>query len=374
MNKLHCIALSFLVASACVESEDALDGEVELGEHASELGLANRVAWGLGTYGTPTVFRGLDNRLQLVGTHPSSALVYDLEPSAGGWVTPYLTTVGSFALGANRFTAAQQADGKTVVFAVWNSVLYRTTQTAPYARTWTTWTTVGPAQNRQPSFARNLDGRLEGVYLGTDGKVKQLWQTAVNGGWSAPYDTGVLSSGTPEIARDPWNRLEIFAPVAGGSCGFRSWRQIDPNGWNGWYAPTVNGSLCVDNLAITYTGYNADVFLQTTTGAIYVTTRGAPVFPFNPPVFKYGAGTLQTTAAPLMVQKQNGTVYAFTGYAGFYRWVKRNSDASWYGFAILGASSATTPPPLAAATDADGQTYGFVVNSAGTGLDKVEIL
>ncbi len=203
------------------------------------------------------------------------------------------------------------------------------------------------------------------------GFEKQLWQTAVNGGWSAPYDTGVASSGTPEIARDPWNRLEIFAPVAGGSCGFRSWRQIDPNGWNGWYAPTVNGSLCVDNLAITYTGYNADVFLQTTTGAIYVTTRGAPVFPFNPPAPKYNAGTLATTTAPLMVQKNNGEVYAFTGWAGAYRWVKRNSDASWFGFAILGSSSATTPPPLASAEDALGRTIGFVVNSNGSGLEGI---
>lgn len=354
MHALPRLTLSLLLLSACVDADD----ELALSESSAALALGGRTPSGFATAAIPSMFRGTDWRVQITGLHPGGWVAWDIEAEPGRWGAPNLTVVGATALGSDRFTAIQQANGKTVVFAIASETLYRTEQVNAYGRYWTSWTTVGTAMPRQPSFARNQDGRLEGVYVGTDGRVKQLWQQSPNGPWSAPYDTGVATNVTPEIARDAANRLEIFVPTPDvPPCGFRSWRQRSANGWAGWTAPGLTSTACLDNLAVSYAGDVTDVLAQTRGGPIVSLRRPASTIGFSSPIGVFNAGPLAQVGAPTFVRKDDGRILAFTGHSecpwtpgscGTYFADERTATGGWTGFGALATSQVSTPSMVGA--------------------------
>lgn len=340
MNHLHRIALSLLVLSACVDPDDDTG---ELGESVAALSIGPQNHSGMWKPGIPTTFRGADFRVQVLGDDIYGRVSWDIQLQSGVWAgSTYATLVGSTPLTSSLYTAIQQPDNKTVVLAVGtNGGLYRTEQVAAYSRTWTAWTLVGPALARQPSVARNSDGRLEAVYVGTDGRIKQIWQNAANGTWSAPYDTGVLSSATPEIARDPQNRLEIFVPTATGFCGMLTWRQLAPNGFSGWSSPQLTPGPCTNTIAVIHLGTTTEVLAQTTAGHLWRFFRATSDDLFSTTT-SFTPAPSTPAAAPSFVRKDDGRILAFTGVTtctpaplvrcGTYYVKVRDTNGSWSGW------------------------------------------
>lgn len=348
MSARVAIALAVAtLAAACVDPDGA---DLALGEHAEALtSLPGGGPTGLASSSRPTLFRAADWRLQVIGTHPQGWLAWDVEAEPGRWAAPNPTQVGANPLFASRYTAIQQRDGKTRVLAAVNGYLYQSVQTAPYARTWTPWFAIAPALARTPSVTRNRDGRLEAVFVGVDGRIKQLWEVGSTGAWSAPHDTGVVSSNPPVIARDAADRLEIFVPMSANGCGVMYWRQRAPNGNQGWFPPALAGGPCTANLAVAYAGVATEVFAEAIPAGIYRFSRAGSDLLFQVAAMPSGLGP------PALVRKDDDRILAFafftlciTPYAcGWYTSAERTATG-WVGFSLFEQYPDPAPPAVAA--------------------------
>lgn len=366
------LASIILLASACVADDD-----IELGEAVGEVMTTlpgSGVSSGFSSSSTPTVFRGANWKLQVIGGLPSGGIGWDMELDPGYWrATPNPIMVGGFALASTQYTAIQQPDGKTVVLAAANGYLYRSQQLAAYSNVWTWWTAIATAASVQPAMARNLDGRIEAVYVGTDGRVKQLWQSSVNGAWSAPYDTGVVSSNPPEIARDPWNRLEIFVPISTGACGITSWRQREVNGFEGWFPPVLKSGPCNTNLAVIHTGNATDVLTRAPVVGVSRYSRTSPDYTFQTPA------PMPFPGIPTIVRKDDGRILALGGYTACYperpdypcglHYYAERTTVGWRPFEPL-VFAQVMALPLVGADAWVNKTTVFVNDESGTKLDR----
>lgn len=322
------IALSSLVAlllggslAACV------DDEPTLAESTEELSITDSVPSGFYPPVTPAVFRGTDWRVQVVGANASGVVAWDIQPEAGLWGTPNPTVVAT-PLTARHVVAAQDAWGRTVIYAVAGSVLLRTQQTQPNSRVFNNWIYVDTSvMDREPSLAANQDGRLELAYVSSTGRVKTLWQTSPAGAWSSAFDTGYTTDGTPELVRDRQQRLELFVPRATAPCGFLYSRQRAPNGWQGWFPAANVAGGCVNTLAVGYADDATDVLGRTATGAIHHHTRSGSDY-----VFQAGPQSLfgRNTVRPMFVAKDDGRLFAFTAFNNCLAYNPTTSCADYY--------------------------------------------
>jgi len=353
--------------ASCVDP-DGLD-EPELGETASELTYQGSVETGFYGPVVPSVFRGDDLRVQVAGADASGAIAWDIQGAIGWWYAPQPSLVGGYPIVGTQVTAVQQADGKTVVFTNWGGTLTRSTQTLAYGRGWNWWVTIEQMANVPPSFARNADGRLEGVYVAYNGHVKQLWQQSVNGPWSAPYDTGIVTTGAPKILRDLQNRLEIMVPIASGACGVKYWRQWAPNGWSGWTVPQLASGACVKNVAAAYVGGATEVLAQSTSGAIHRFTRPTTTSQFQPSVETFGASA-GPVSPPTMTVKDDGRVLAFTAVrscaaanvCGKVYYNERFGGGSWGGWRMLSYAAEASSIATAESWNNDTQAFARMVS------------
>ncbi len=142
-----------------------------------------------------------------------------------------------------------RSDGRLELFAkgivsAQDSALWHIAQTAP-SQGWTDWASLGsPAATGGlglPVVAASADGRLEVFAVGSDGALWHIWQTSLNGGWSAwlshgtPPGTAFDGLRRPVIAPNTEGRLELFA-VGDDKALWHIW-QIAPNGgWSSWTA------------------------------------------------------------------------------------------------------------------------------------------
>lgn len=365
MTKLHRIALScslFLpLLASCVDPD-----EPELGETSDELTFQGSTETGFFGPVVPSAFRGDNFKVQVAGANASGAIAWDIQEEAGYWSWPQPNIVGGYPIAGTQVTAVQQEDGKTVVFTNWGGWLTRSTQTVAYSRgSWNWWVTVEQMADVAPSFARNADGRLEGVYVAYNGHVKQIWQQSVNGAWSAPYDTGIVTTGAPKILRDAQNRLEIMVPIATGSCGVKYWRQWAPNGWSGWTVPQLAAGACVKNVAGAYVNGSTEVLAQSTSGAIHRFTRPTTNAQFNRSVETFSS-TAGPVSPPTITVKDDGRVLAFTAVrtcaapnvCGKIYFNERFGGATWGGWTLL--SYAAEASSIATAESWINDTQAFI--------------
>ncbi len=297
---------SSLLLAACTD----VDEEPLLGESVEDLSLAETVASGFYGPVTPSVFRGTDWRVRVVGANASGNVAFDLQREAGIWGTPNPTVV-SGALRADYVVAAEDSVGRTVVWAVAGTWLLRTQQTQPGSRLFNNWIYVDTSVlARKPALAVNQDGRLELAYVDADGTVKTMWQTSPGGGWSNAFATGYRTSGTPELMRDRQNRLELFVPRTTAPCGFIYSRQRAANGNQGWFPPTTVTGACLSTLTVGYADDATDVLGQLSTGEVrHHMRQGSDLL--------FGSGPLGGVSSrgtrPALIAKDDGRLFAFTG-------------------------------------------------------------
>lgn len=302
---MSMIALLFAASlGACVDDDAAL------GEATEPLTLSDATNSGFFAPVTPAVFRGADWRVQVTGVNASGYVAWDIQREAGLWGTPNPTVV-ALPLRARYVAAAQDAWGRTVIVAVTGSLLMRTQQTTPYARTFNNWVYVDTAvMEREPALAVNQDGRLELAYVSSTGRVKTMAQTAPGGAWGSAVDTGFATTGTPELVRDRQARLELFVPRPAVPCGFVNTRQRAANGAQGWFPATTVASACFTTLAVGYADDATEVFGRTAAGAIRHHTRDGSDLLFRTGPQSFGGNT----APPTLVAKDDGRLIAFTGF------------------------------------------------------------
>ncbi|GES18008.1 hypothetical protein Aple_009030 [Acrocarpospora pleiomorpha] len=86
------------------------------------------------------------------------------------------------------------------------------------------------------AVANNEDGRIEVYSIRTDGSVQQMWQTAVNGGWSGWAKLGTMSGflrAGLAAGRNKDGRLEVVALRANGQ-PYHIWQTAKNGGWSDW--------------------------------------------------------------------------------------------------------------------------------------------
>jgi len=352
---IHRFIVSFALTLALGGSLAACldDDAPPLAEATEELGLSDDVMSGFFAPVTPAVFRGADWRVQVAGVNANGYVAWDIQQEPGIWGPPRPTVVAGGVM-ARHVVAAQDSAGRTVIFAVFGgSWLLRTQQTTPYSRTFNNWIYVDTAiMDRKPALAVNQDGRLELAYVASNGRVKTAWQTSPAGEWSQPIATAYTTTGTPELRRDRQQRLELFVPRATAPCGFSFARQRDPNGPEGWYPATSVAGACVTTLAVGYADDATDVLGRTASGAIHHYTRTSSDGVFRTGLLGLGGGA---TARPTFVEKDDGRLFAFTGYTscqngsppgtygcGTYLATQRERGAwwAWQPFETSGTTSA----------------------------------
>lgn len=301
-----------LSAAACVEDEAATyDDEPVLAEATEELSVSDSVRSGFYLPVTPSTLRGPDWRVQVVGTNASGYVAWDIQPEPGLWGTPNPTVVAT-PVAARYVAAAQDGWGRTVIFAVTGSLLLRTQQTQPGSRIYNNWIYVDSAvMEREPSLAIRPDGKLVVAYVSSTGRVKTSTQTASGGAWANAVDAGYATTGTPELVRDRQDRLELFVPRATAPCGFTYSRQRVKNGAD-WYAPINVSSACFTTVTVGYADDATDVLGRTAAGSISHLTRDT-----SDALFRTGTQSFAGNAAiPTIVAKDDGRLFAFTGFTG----------------------------------------------------------
>ena len=137
----------------------------------------------------------------------------------------------------------RNADGRQEIFAIGDdNALWQKWQVAPN-NSWSEWKTPGtPAQDTsltgQFTVGGNQDGRQEVFAVGSDGNVWQIWQTALNDGWSnwgklGQPPTGIRGSDRITAGRNLDGRQELFV-MGGDDALWHIWQEAPNIGWTGW--------------------------------------------------------------------------------------------------------------------------------------------
>ena len=198
---------------------------------------------------------------------------------------------------------------------------------------------------------RNLDGRLQSFYKGSDNAVWYTTQTAANSTtWSTHVSLGGIKTSNPVAIANADGRLEVFAKGADNQI-YHRW-QLSPgsSSWSGWFGlggPAAAGDPAVarntnGRLQVVYRG--GDSLLYTTAQ----TSPGVNSWTAHSNLF----GTL--ISDPTMVLNNDGRIEVFavmTDNAIWHIWQTTAGSSSWSNWFGLGGFTNSTKIGLARNTD-----------------------
>jgi Galactose oxidase-like, Early set domain/Calx-beta domain/Glyoxal oxidase N-terminus len=215
-------------------------------------------------------------------------------------------------------------DGRLQVFYKGSdSAVYYFVQTAADASTWTGPLSLGGAGTSNPVAIANADGRLEAFVKGTDNRIYHQWQTAPGGSWSGWVPIGGSAAGDPAVARNTNGKLQLV--YRGG-----------------------------DNLLYTFTQTSAGASTWTTTPTnLFGTLIADPAIGVN------NDGRLEVFA----VMSDNGLSHIWQTTAGGSTW------SGWFG---LGGFLDPLKPDVARNTDGLLQVFYREFGMAGAGLAYIK--
>jgi GH25 family lysozyme M1 (1,4-beta-N-acetylmuramidase) len=210
---------------------------------------------------------------------------------------------------------------------------------------------VASKEGDTPSIAvgRDLDGRIEVLWVDSFGTLWQRWETSPGGAWSAGF---VRWSASPVVrtalTRNVDGRLEAFAIRRDGGL-MHSWQTCAGCGWSGWY--DLAGGNPGTALAATA---NADGHLEVITrqgdGTLIHTWQVCPGCGFVGPWYGMApAGQGQVAVA--LNQDGRLEVFATSSSTLSHMWqvMPNGGWSAWYGLAA--GSDSSTPPTATAGSD-----------------------
>jgi hypothetical protein len=202
----------------------AVSGDFD-GDGREDIALTGGVGWG----SVPVAFSAGDGGFRVtntaVGTFPSLAQASNATPFAVDGGGPRRV-----ANGGRELVAGRNVDGRIELFYIGtNSQIYRNTQLAPFSTGWSGEIPLGGTA-KKIKIAQNQDGRLEVFFIGLDDAIYHLWQTTVNGQWSNGEGLGGYAKEIAVTTRD--GKIEVF--YAGTNDEFYRNYQTQQNGsWSG---------------------------------------------------------------------------------------------------------------------------------------------
>ena len=257
----------------------------------------------------------------------------------GGPATFPLFEVGS------RMT--RNLDGRLQVFYKGSdNAIYYFVQTAAGASTWTGPISLGGFGTSNPVAVANADGRLEVFVKGTDNGIYHQWQTTPGGStWSGFFPLGGSAAGDPAVARNNNGRLQVV--YRGGDNLLYTFAQTSA-GTNSWSTPQNLFGTLISDPAI---GVNADgrleVFAVMTDNAlnhIWQTTAGGSTWSGW-----FSLGGFLDATRPDVARNTDGFLQVFYREAGMAGaalvYIKQSpgSPGGWSNHTILGGSLNSEP-------------------------------
>jgi len=187
-------------------------------------------------------------------------------------------------------------------------------------------------------------------------------------GWSEALP-GVVAAGTPAVAKNLDNTLQVFVPTAGGDVFYN--RQSSPDGsWSGWTDMGASSSGMAHLQAATNSDGSLSLFGIGPNGDLWYASESAPEVGWS----NWTDMTGQTIEPGYVVgQDLNGLLEIFGLDSNFQVWHNAQSDpATWAGWSQLSglpihgggahlSSSSSNPGRLAVARDLNGRLELFVL-------------
>ena len=148
-----------------------------------------------------------------------------------------------------------------------NGILY-SVQNAPNSNAWSSHVYLGGVKTSNPVAIPNADGRLEIFAKGTDNAIYHRWQLSPGGFvWSNWVSLGGSGSGDPALARNSDGRLQLF--YRGGDNLLYTTAQTSP-GSNTWTTHTnLFGTLISDPAVAINVGGRLEVFAVMTDNGLH---------------------------------------------------------------------------------------------------------
>jgi hypothetical protein len=180
---------------------------------------------------------------------------------------------------------------------------------------------------------------------------------------------GVAAAGTPAVAKNLDNTLQVFVPTAGGDV-FYNRQSVPDGGWSGWTDMGASSNGMSHLQAATNADGSLSIFGIGPNGDLWYATESAPEVGWS----NWTDMTGQTIEPGYVVgQDLNGLLEVFGLDSNFQVWHDAQSDpATWAGWSQLSglpihgggahlSSSSSNPGQLAVARDLDGRLEFFVL-------------
>jgi hypothetical protein len=179
---------------------------------------------------SPAVARNHDGRLQvfLVGTNNQLQYRAQTSPNSNTWSSSWTSLSGTLRGGTDPAVIAN-SDGRLQVFVIGtNNAVYYKAQSSPGSSTWSSsWTSLGGGVKADtgPAAARNTDGTLQAIVIGTNSALYYKTQSPPNSAiWSSSWTSlsGILRDNSdPAVVPNSDGRMEGFVITPVGSSNQR---------------------------------------------------------------------------------------------------------------------------------------------------------
>jgi hypothetical protein len=297
----------------------------------SLLSLFGEAYWysGDGMRSTPQrVAKDAEGRITLVARNSGGAVSFKRQASAGSSSWSGWTSLGGVLV--EDPVVARNANGRLTVLGIGTDrALYINHQSS--STTWTGWLRVGGSFGSHVAVGVNKDGRLEAFGRGTDNALWRSHQTAVNSStWAAPVSLGGVLTSDPAVARDLNGWLNVFLV---GSSGRFFRIQQSSTGWTGFIEMTGVVATSAPSVNANWDG-RLEVFVRRNDNALvhaWHTTTSATAWS----TWSSRGGVI--TAAPVAARNANNRIEVFVknDRNGVHR-VWQHSTTGWTSWVEMG--------------------------------------
>ena len=234
----------------------------------------------------PIIGRNADGRLEVFAKGDDNSLWHVWQGTANGSWSNWASLEGSLSSagveGGTVYAIGKNQDGRLEILAYWDDDTIRQVfQTAPNGG-WSGWTlftnsppppAFGSRRYYNIRIGQNVDGRLEVFVLANDRSIRHCWQTAPNSGWSSWNRLGSPSIPLKhefEVAQNRDGRLEVFAVPYNTEEIWNCWQTAPNSGWSEW---SSLGGPRQYPLSLGQVGQNQDGRLE-----VFVTDAGGQIW------------------------------------------------------------------------------------------------
>jgi hypothetical protein len=321
-----------------------------------------------------------DGRLQAFIVDPNNQLQYKTQTSAGSstWSSGW-TSLGGAIKADTSPAVARNSDGRLQVFVVGtDNQLYTLAQTSPGSSTWSSsWTSLGGSlrANTDPTVISNNDGRLQVFVIDTNNAITYKSQTSPG---SSTWSTSWLSLGgpiradtSPAVAKNSDGRLQVVIVGTNNQLYFRAQTSPGSSTWSSSWV-SLSGTLRAnsDPTVISNNDGRLQVFVVGTNNQLYYKTQASPGSSTWSSGWTSLGGAIKADTSPTVARNSDGKLQIFivSTNNGLYSISQTAAGSSTWSssWTSLGGSLRDKSDP-AVVPNADSRLDAFVVGPKSSG-------